>query len=237
VATLLVAAVAATAGCGDDDDSSTAGGTIPLFGGTVPPGGPAINLTPAGPVGGGRDVVVIGDSITVGSAPLILAAADADDVDVTVLAEVGRRITVDGQPSSGSDVVREVFDKGNPDLVVVALGTNDIGKYDTVDEYADQIEELLALVPGDTPVAWINAYLSRTPDDSSAFNAGLLQALSARGNSTIGRWSSIAQRDGMLRDGIHPTDEGAQRFADLVEEQIDNWLGSSPSVASSTAVS
>jgi lysophospholipase L1-like esterase len=235
-AVLLVAAVAAAAGCGDDDDS-TAGGTIPLFGGTVPPGGPAIDLNPAGPVGGGRDVVVIGDSITVGSAPLILAAADADDVDVTVLAEVGRRITVDGQPSSGSDVVREVFDEGDPDLVVVALGTNDIGKYETIDEYAAQIEEFLALVPDDTPVAWINAYLSRTPDDSSAFNAGLLQALSARGNATIGRWSSIAQRDGMLRDGIHPTDEGAQQFADLVEEQIDNWLGSSPSVASSTAVS
>jgi lysophospholipase L1-like esterase len=234
-AVLLVAAVAVAASCGDDDDS-TAGGTIPLFGGTVPPGGPAIDLTPDTSAGG-RDVVVIGDSITVGSAPLIVAAADADDVDVTVLAEVGRRITVGSEPSSGSDVVREVFDESDPDLVVVALGTNDIGKYTTIEEYAAQIQEFLALVPGDTPVAWINTYLSRTPDDSSAFNAALLETLGARGNATIGRWSSIAQRDGMLRDGIHPTDEGAQRFADLVEEQIDNWLGSAPSVTSTTAIS
>ncbi len=79
--------------------------------------------------------------------------------------------------------------------------------------------------------------VAHTRTTPSAFNAALLEALSARGNATIGRWSSIAQRDGMLRDGIHPTDEGAQQFADLVEEQIDNWLGSSPSVASSTAVS
>jgi lysophospholipase L1-like esterase len=175
---------------------------------------------------GGREVVVIGDSITVGSAPLILAAADADDVDVTVLAEVGRRITVGSQPSSGSDVVREVFDEDDPDLLVVALGTNDIGKYTTIDEYAAQIQEFLALVPAETPVAWINTYLSRTPDDSSAFNAALLDTLRARGNATIGRWSSIAQRDGMLRDGIHPTDEGAQEFAGLVGDQIAGWLGS-----------
>jgi lysophospholipase L1-like esterase len=233
---LLLAAVAAAAGCGGDDDVDTAGGTIPLFGGTLPPDGPAIDLTPDGPVGG-RDVVVIGDSITVGSAPLIVAAAEAGDVDVTVLAEVGRRITVGNRPSSGSDVVREVFDAGDPDLVVVALGTNDVGKYTTIEEYAAQIQEFLALVPADTPVAWINTYLSRTEDDSAAFNAALLDTMRQRGNATIGRWSSIAQRDGMLRDGVHPSDEGAQEFADLVVEQIDNWLGSSPRPASSSVVS
>jgi lysophospholipase L1-like esterase len=216
--------VAVLSGCGGDGDDA-AGGTLPLFGGTLPPDGPAIDLTPASGESPGREVVVVGDSITVASAPLIVAATSGSDLNVTVLAEVGRRITVGGQPPSGTDVVADVFADADPDLVVVALGTNDVGKYSTVEEYAAEIDELLALVPDGTPVAWINTYLSRSPDASAEFNAALVETLGDRGNATIGRWSSIAQRDGMLRDGVHPSEEGNREFADLVVSEIDNWLG------------
>ena len=104
-------------------------------------------------------------------------------------------------------------------------GTNDIGKYTTIEEYAEQVDELVGLLPEDQPLVWINTYLSRSPDGSSAFNAALLETLSDRGAATIGRWSSIAQRDGMLRDGVHPSEEGTQEFADLVVNEIENWLG------------
>ena len=158
----------AIAGCGDDDDDAV-GGTVPLFGGTVPAGGPAIDLTPSGSDdGGGRDVVVIGDSITVAAAPQIVAGATAIDADVTVLAEVGRRITFGTQPPAGTDVLAEVLADDDPDLVVVALGTNDIGKYSTIEEYAGQVEELVDLLPEDQPLVWINTYLSESPDDSAA---------------------------------------------------------------------
>jgi lysophospholipase L1-like esterase len=213
------------AGCGGDDADDAAGGTLPLFGGTVPPGGPAIDLTPSAGRGGGREVVVIGDSITVASAPRILEGAEKIDADVTVLAEVGRRINVGGDPEAGSDVIAASLAESDPDVVVVALGTNDIGKYGSIEEYAAEIDELLGEVPDDLPLVWINTYLSRTPDDSAAFNAALIETLSERGNATIGRWSSIAQQGGMLRDGIHPSEDGEQRFADLVLVEIDNWLG------------
>ena len=97
------------AGCGGDDDDDAAGGTLPLFGGTVPPGGPAIDLTPSAGRGGGREVVVIGDSITVASAPRILDGAGEIDADVTVLAEINRRIAVGSDPSAGTDVVADVL--------------------------------------------------------------------------------------------------------------------------------
>jgi lysophospholipase L1-like esterase len=213
------------AGCGGDDGDDAAGGTLPLFGGTVPPGGPAIDLTPSEGRGGGREVVVIGDSITVASAPLILEGASEIDADVTVLAEINRRIAVGSDPSAGTDVIADVLAGSDPDVVVVALGTNDIGKYGSIEEYAAEIDELIDELPDDLPLVWINTYLSRTPDDSAAFNAALIETLSERGNATIGRWSSIAQQGGMLRDGVHPSEDGEQRFADLVLGEIENWLG------------
>jgi lysophospholipase L1-like esterase len=109
--------------------------------------------------------------------------------------------------------------------VVVALGTNDIGKYTTIEEYATQIGELVDLLPEDQPLVWINTYLSNTPDASAAFNAALLETLTDRGTATIGRWSSIAQQGGMLSDGVHPSDDGTQEFADLVVDHIEDWLG------------
>ena len=124
----------------------------------------------------------------------------------------------------GTDVVAEVLAEGTPDVVVVALGTNDVGKYGTIEEYAAEIDELVDLLPEDQPLVWINTYLSRTPDDSATFNAALIDTLSERGTATIGRWSTIAQQDGMLIDGVHPSDDGTVRFADLVVDQIDNWL-------------
>jgi lysophospholipase L1-like esterase len=221
-ATIVVATVG---GCGDEDDDDTAGGTLPLFGGTVPSGGPAIDLTPSPSGDGGREVVVIGDSITVASAPQIVAGAPGIDADVTVLAEVGRRIAVGQPPAPGTDVLAEVLADSDPDLVVVALGTNDVGKYDTIEEYAAQIEELVDLLPADQPLVWINTYLSGTPEGSAKFNAALLETLSDRGAASIGRWSSIAQRDGMLSDGVHPSEDGTQEFANLVLDEIENWLG------------
>jgi lysophospholipase L1-like esterase len=214
----------AGASCGGDD-STTAGGTLPLFGGTVPEGGPAIDLTPSQGSGGDeRNVVMVGDSITVRAAPLIEAATTPLDLDVDIHAEVGRRITSGRDPAAGTDVLAEVLADTKPDLVVVALGTNDVGKYTSIQDYAGQIEALLDLVPDDTPVVWINTYLAARPDESATFNAALLDTLASRGNTTIGRWSSIAQRDGVLSDGVHPSEVGTQEFADLVVGEIENWL-------------
>lgn len=224
--TLLGAVVAGVAAaltaCGRGDGPATRG-TVPLFGGTVPPDGPAIDLSPSG-ASSGRRVVMIGDSITVASTAALEAQARQLGIELTIRAEVGRRIAVGRQPAAGIDVLAEALADGEPDLLVIALGTNDVGKYSTVEEYAGQIEQCLALMPGDVPLVWINAYLSRSPDSSATFNAALLETLQGRRNSTIGRWSDVAQQDGVLSDGIHPTDDGARRFADLVIDQIAMWV-------------
>lgn len=219
----VVAGLAALAAACGDDEGDGASGTAPLFGGTVPPGGPAIDLTPVEETPG-RDVVMIGDSITVASAPGLEAVAEDLGVALTIHAEVGRRITVGNDPLAGIDVLEDVLNDGLPDLFVIALGTNDIGKYATEAEYAAQIRQLLSLVPSGAPIAWVNTYLRDQPEDSALFNAALISTLSVRGNATIARWSNIATEEGILSDGIHPTDDGTVEFTELVGEEIANWL-------------
>lgn len=223
---LLVAAasmfVAASAACADDD-ADTVGATVP-FAGTMPAGGPARDLTPVRETPG-RDVVMIGDSITVASTPGLLSAAEELGVDLEIYAEVGRRIIVGRSPEAGVGVLEHVLANGRPDLFVIALGTNDIGKYGTQAEYEAVIDEMLELVPAEMPLVWINTYLRNDPDDSARFNAALIAALERRGDASIAKWSNIASADGILSDGIHPTDDGAIEFADLVGREIDNWLG------------
>jgi lysophospholipase L1-like esterase len=224
LAAALVGAFA-LAGCGDET-ADRDGGTVPLFGGTVPADGPAVDLNPSGEAAG-RRVVMIGDSITVASIPLLETAANDLGIDLTIDAEVGRRMTVGSQPAAGTEALEQInADDAPADLYVIALGTNDIGKYQTVDEYGAEIAEVLALVPDDAPVVWVNAYLTDNPERSETFNAALLDVLGARGNATVGRWASIAAEDGVLRsDGIHPNEEGVERFADLVVDEIEAWIG------------
>lgn len=226
--TLLGAGAAAVFGallaaCEGNDDDESADATLALFGGTVPADGPAIDLTPVVETAG-RDVVMIGDSITVASTPGLEAAAERLGFTLTIYAEVGRRITVGRTPIAGTEVLEEALDDGLPDLVVVALGTNDIGKYATEEEYSAQIRQLLSLVPADAPIAWVNTYLRDQPDESARFNAALINVLGERGNATIARWSNIATEDGILSDGVHPTDDGTVEFTDLVSDEIANWL-------------
>ena len=211
----------ALAACGGDDDA--ADGTVVQVSGTMPEGGPAKDLTPVEQTVG-RDVVMIGDSITVASTPGLEIAAGELGVQLTIDAEVGRRITVGSSPEAGIDVLEDVLETGRPDLFVIALGTNDIGKYATREEYEAVIDELLAAIPADAPVAWINTYLRDDPEESARFNAALIAALGERGDATIAKWSDIATRRGMLSDGIHPTDEGTVEFTDLVSDEIAAWL-------------
>jgi lysophospholipase L1-like esterase len=209
------------AACGDDDD--IAGGSAPQFSGTMPPGAPGIDLTPIEETAG-RDVVMIGDSITVASTPGLQAAAEQLGVELTIYAETSRRITVGSTPEAGIDVLEDVLEIGQPDLFVIALGTNDVGKYATQEEYEAVIDELLDTVPRNAPVAWINIFRRDYPEDSAVFNAALIAALGERGNATIAKWSNIASEDGILTDGVHPSDDGVLEFADLVSDEIDNWL-------------
>jgi lysophospholipase L1-like esterase len=206
----------AAAGCSADREAASAPSldTIEVAG--------SVAAAPASTPGLDVDrVAIVGDSITVGSSDeLVDAFAAIGLTDVEINAESGRRMVSDGTITSGLEGVAAVLEEGDaPDLWVVALGTNDVANY-PVEEYAGVITELLAALPADRPVVWVDCYLEEYQTRSAAFADTLRQVLAERGNATVVDWRAIAGEDGVLTDGVHPSDFGKAEFARRVADAV-----------------
>ena len=191
-------------------------------------GGADVRAIDAGAV---ESIVMIGDSITVGATPALEEQFQQLGFgDVTIVAQQDKRIgqTFGGNPS-GADIATFLSTQtdGEPEeqLWIVALGTNDISQYNGVDEIVPVIESVLAPIPDDAPVIWVNTYFEDRPEDTADVNAAIEQVIVQRGNATIGPWSAYAPTDGVLRgDGVHPNSEGAVVFASVVTSTVANFL-------------
>jgi len=191
-------------------------------------GGADVRAVDAGAV---DSIVMIGDSITVGATPALEEQfAQLGFTDVTIVAQQDKRIGQSfGDNSSGTDIATFLANDigGDPEehLWIVALGTNDISQYDDVDDLVPVMESMLAPIPDDAPVIWVDTYFENRPDDTAEVNAAIEQVVAARGNATIGPWNAYAPADGVLRrDGVHPNDQGAVVFASVVTSTVANFL-------------
>jgi lysophospholipase L1-like esterase len=171
-------------------------------------------------------VVMVGDSITRGSADEIrftLAAGGFTDVVVDGL--TSRRIDVGGgqSPESGVDAIYRLLAEGaDPDVWVIALGTNDIGKYATSEEYGALVAFVVDMLPDDTPLVWVDAYRDDYADDSALFNEALRAQLSDRDGTVVVDWYDVvSQDDSILRDGVHPDRDGEALFASMVAQGLE----------------
>lgn len=220
LAILITTAAALAAGCSSDRDAVSA----PPVAGVGETVAPVVVTAPAldAPI---RSIAMVGDSITLGSEPALRQAFGELSVDLIAIdAENGRRMTVDGAVSSGLDAVDDVTADGQPDLWVVALGTNDIGHYDGVQQYRAAVDDVLAALPADVPLVWVGVYVEADADRSEAFNETLRAALGERGNATVVDWATTADDGDVLVDGIHPDDNGTTLFALLVTAGVSDWL-------------
>ena len=169
-------------------------------------------------------VAMVGDSITVGSLEALeqsFATLGVDDVEID--AEDGRRMVLDGTMPSGLAAVADIVEDDPPDLWVIALGTNDVANYQP-DQYRPAIAELLAAVPADAPLVWVDTYLDAHQEESAAFNLELRAALAERGQATVVDWAEVASEDGVLQDGVHPSGYGIDQFADRVTFAVADWM-------------
>lgn len=186
-------------------------------------------VAPAPPADEGRIEVerlaMVGDSITEGSKTELeqaFAGIGLDDVEIN--AQGGRRMVTSSSISSGVDGIEQVLKDGAmPDLWVIALGTNDVANLEP-QEYADTIDEVLAALPADAPVVWVDCYLSKFKSRSAEFDLVLRQVLTARGNAKVVDWASIAGEDGVLEDGVHPSGFGRQELSRRIAETVQGWM-------------
>lgn len=228
---LAGSACSAVTGADGDDDRPFAAVVVPSQTGDVVVERGAVE----GVLPGERPttVAMVGDSITVASTSELETALEALDLEVLLIdAQVGRRMTVGerGRLVPGSDVVQYVSGVLEPELWVVALGTNDIGQYPDVDRVAEQVADILDHIPADVPVVWIDTWVRDRPDQARAVNEAIRSVVAGRSGAIVVDWATPAAAEGVLSaDGVHLSDRiGRARFAEVVAEGVATLIGPDP---------
>jgi lysophospholipase L1-like esterase len=177
-------------------------------------------------------IVMVGDSITVASKP---ALADRfrqlDYDDVLIEAETGKRMTVtDGRNSSGESIVSFLAgtdeDGDHSDEVwIIALGTNDINQYGSIEQIAVEVDAMIDAVPDDAALVWVDTYYRQEADGAARMNLVISDRIAARGNAIVAPWSAYAA-DAISTDGLHPSQTGREVFAGVVAATVASFIDS-----------
>jgi lysophospholipase L1-like esterase len=153
-------------------------------------------------------VLVVGDSLEVGSAPHLRVALGSTPVDVD--AEKGR---------TSSQGVRVLADLLRPDheVVVFPLGTNDL----SADAFAASLASVAQLAQERCVVV---ATIVRRQPPASELNR-VVASLAATGEVQVADWRAAAASPGVLgRDGTHATGAGYALRASLLAEAVRECL-------------
>ena len=147
-------------------------------------------------------VVVIGDSLTVGSemygVSLTRSLLNAGVLDVIVSAENGR---------TTSEGVGKLEDSMVVDgAVVIALGTNDVATADP-NFFGSQIDRAVAAVPETVKIFWLNLYTDQWISDD-AYNAKIIERANTHPNLSVMDFESFASPSWLEEDGVHLTPDG-----------------------------
>ena len=189
-------------------------------------GAPSVEVM-AGPVRPPRPrtVAVIGDSLTLSAEQEITAALAAAELYVITVDGVESRRMVRGTPeiTPGVDAIDGVLGQFEPQLWVIALGTNDVGSQVGVDVFREEMDELLTRLPVDAPVIWVDLWIRDLDDQVVEANAAIRVELAERqAVAAVVDWHDHAAEPGVIiHDGVHLSDEGQQLFADAIVAAID----------------
>lgn len=227
--TLSLTALVLLAGCGGDavagttneDSGGASSPTVALVPLTQLAGGESTTVAPL-PEPRPQTVAVVGDSLSVQSEPALEAALETLSLEIVGFDAVqGRRIrSATELTTSGVDAVEATLDGAEPDLWVIALGTNDVDALDR-EGYREAVEELLAGVPDGAPVIWVDAWVERWIDDAKQANEVLREVAAERPGMTVVDWFQFGDDPGLISDdGVHLTDAGELKFAEQVAAEF-----------------
>lgn len=178
-----------------------------------------------------RTVAVVGDSLTVAAEDELTAELTALGLEVVAIdGLVSRRMDRGGSSlPPGTDAIADIL-AGSPfappDLWVVALGTNDVGGRLTPEEFRADMGAVLALIPEQAPVVWVDLWIRDREDAIVEANRSIRTVLARRASpSAVVDWFSQGAVPGVISgDGVHPTELGQQRFADAIAAVVGAML-------------
>jgi lysophospholipase L1-like esterase len=165
---------------------------------------------------------VVGDSLTESAKQEIGAYLEGLGVDTIMIDGAKNRRMADGNhPDPGVDIVERIARVTEPEVWVIALGTNDVGAEVSPDQYAADIETLLAEVPEGAPVVWVDVWIRDRKDQVVAANHVLRDTLATRPDTIVADWFSHGEDPGIIADdGIHLTSDGRFVFAATIAASV-----------------
>jgi hypothetical protein len=171
---------------------------------------PSVAVAPQGPSTGAPELLVVGDSLTVGAEPWLADAVRARGWRlVAVDARVGRTV-----PEGLAALLRRARAGTLPATVIVALGTNNLGASDAdIETWMSAARRILG---GDRQLAWVNISVAPPRAERAAEIDAALAASGRRWNVQVLDWYGWTHRNGITNkaDGIHYED-GAYRLRAL----------------------
>lgn len=160
-------------------------------------------VAPFGP----RSIIIIGDSISVGSEDEYHDEMPLDDVEVVATSGIRLR----GQRKEITKAVA-----ARPDVLVIELGTNDAPMGEP--KFLDEIDAVLTETSTLPCVRWVTVYAPKLEDEVKAINDHLREAAETHPNLELVDWFQMVQDDPDLlsEDGLHPNDAGQRALAKAV---------------------
>ena len=178
------------------------------------------------PVSRPRTVAMIGDSLTLSAQDEITAALGRTGIHVVSVDGVESRRMVRGSKEvpSGASAIEQILETSDPELWVIALGTNDVGAQTGTEAFRDDMDQLLRLLPSDASVIWVDLWIRDHDDQIVRANEAIRSELSRRRRvGAVVDWHTRADAPGIITgDGVHLTDEGQLLFAESIVIAIDS---------------
>jgi len=164
---------------------------------------------------------VIGDSIARSAHDLVSSSISLSGIELVGYdARDSRRMATWGGSDlpSGVAAIGDILGRGNePDLWIVALGTNDVGAGTDQQTIEDDIDEVLDLIPDDAAVLWIDTWVRDLDDRAGMVNLLLRARLADRPDAWVLNWHDLAATEGLIADdGVHLTERGQLEYARMV---------------------
>ena len=180
----------------------------------------------------GSDVYLIGDSISVHSENEIKSKLPK----ITIDALSGTYFSHDSEYGKGG--TERIASMGSQDILVFAMGTN--GGIDSM--YSDDTEKLLAALAGKNVQVILMTifYNGFSTDQMNTSNSKVKELASQNTNITYFDWNAAVSGNPsnyVLSDGIHPTDNGKTKFAELIRAAVNKVTKMTTSSSSSSSSS
>ena len=161
-------------------------------------------------------VAVVGDSLTVAANDQIESAFVRLGFEVIVVDAMESRRMVRGSSGlpSGIDAIDEILTYSDPELWIIALGTNDVGARAPGDRFRGDVASVLARIPVGAPVIWVDLWIRDRFDSVVEANRIIRSVAGLRPATNVVDWHGNGDEQGIIiGDGVHLTPAGRDRFA------------------------